>query len=102
VAFDRAGRERDRVAGFVGLGPTWLAAAGVVAHLAEPAETANLRGRRQRAETDRADARYQREMLLAGRLAECWIPLTEVLEARVLLGCCHDLRRDHTRQDRSM
>jgi len=31
-----------------------LAAAGMVAHLAEPAETANLRGRKKRAKTDRA------------------------------------------------
>ncbi len=73
-----------------------LAAAGMVAHLAEPAETANLRGRKKRAKTDRADARHQRDLLLAGRLPECWIPPTEVVEARALLGCYHDLRRDHT------
>jgi transposase len=73
-----------------------LAAAGMVAHLAEPAETANLRGRKKRAKTDRADARHQRELLAAGRLPECWIPPTEVVEARALLGCYHDLRRDHT------
>ena len=73
-----------------------LTAAGVVAHLAEPAETANLRGRKKRAKTDRADARHQRDLLLAGRLPTCWIPPAEVLEARALLGCYHDLRRDHT------
>jgi len=73
-----------------------LAAAGVVAHLADPAETANLRGRRKRAKTDRADARHQRDLLLAGRLPECWIPPAEVLEARALLGCYQDLRREHT------
>jgi transposase len=73
-----------------------LKAAGMVAHLAEPAETANLRGRKKRAKTDRADARHQRDLLLQGRLPECWIPPTEVLEARALLGCYHDLRRDHT------
>jgi transposase len=73
-----------------------LAAAGMVAHLAEPAETANLRGRKKRAKTDRADARHQRELLVAGRLPTCWIPPTQVLEARALLGCYHDLRRDHT------
>ncbi len=73
-----------------------LTAAGMVAHLAEPAETANLRGRKKRAKTDRADARHQRDLLLAGRLPTCWIPPTEVLEARALLGCYHDLRRDHT------
>jgi transposase len=73
-----------------------LAAAGMVTHLAEPAETANLRGRKKRAKTDRADARHQRELLVTGRLPECWIPPTEVVEARALLGCYHDLRRDHT------
>jgi len=73
-----------------------LAAAGMIAHLAEPAETANLRGRKKRAKTDRADARHQRDLLLQGRLPECWIPPTEILEARALLGCYHDLRRDHT------
>lgn len=73
-----------------------LAAAGMVPHLAEPAETANLRGRKRRAKTDRADARHQRDLLLAGRLPECWIPPTEVLEARALLQVYQDLRRDHT------
>jgi hypothetical protein len=68
----------------------------MIAHLAEPAETANLRGRKKRAKTDRADARHLRDLLLAGRLPECWIPPAEVLEARALLGCYHDLRRDHT------
>jgi len=73
-----------------------LAAAGVVAHLGDPAETANLRGRRKRAKTDRADARHQRDLLLQGRLPQCWIPPAEVLEARALLGCYQDLRREHT------
>jgi transposase len=73
-----------------------LAAVGMVAHLAEPAETANLRGRKKRAKTDRADARHQRDLLLQGRLPECWIPPAEVLEARALLGLYHDLRREHT------
>jgi transposase len=73
-----------------------LTAAGVVAHLADPAETANLRGRRKRAKTDRADARHQRDLLAQGRLPECWIPPTQVLEARALLQVYLDLRRDHT------
>jgi transposase len=70
-----------------------LTAAGVVAHLADPAETANLRGRRKRAKTDRADARHQRDLLLQGRLPECWISPEQVLEARALLGCYQDLGR---------
>jgi transposase len=73
-----------------------LTAAGVVAHLADPAETANLRGRKKRAKTDRADARHERDLLLQGRLPECWIPPEQVLEARALLQVYQDLRRDHT------
>jgi transposase len=73
-----------------------LAAAGMRARLAEPADTAAARGRKKRAKTDRADARHQRDLLLQGRLPTCWIPPSEVLEARALLGCYHDLRRDHT------
>src|SRR2546429_9527077 len=45
-----------------------LVAAGVTAHLAEPAETASLRGRKARAKTDRADARHLRQLLQQGRL----------------------------------
>ena len=40
-----------------------LARAGSEAHLAEPADTAKERGRKQRAKTDRSDARLQRELL---------------------------------------
>jgi transposase len=69
---------------------------GVRAHLAEPAETAAARGRKKRAKTDRADARLARDLLVQGRLPECWIPPEPVLEARALLECYHDLRREHT------
>jgi len=55
---------------------------GVEAHLAEPADTATLRGRKKRAMTDRADARLQRELLTTGRLPESWIPSDHVLEVR--------------------
>jgi hypothetical protein len=44
--------------------------AGVEAHLAEPADTASLRGKKRRAKTDRADARHLRELLAGGRLPE--------------------------------
>lgn len=50
------------------------AAIGAVAHLAEPAQTSALRGNKKRAKTDRADARHLRELLIAGRLPESWIP----------------------------
>ena len=59
-----------------------LRRAGVEAHLAEPADTAALRGRKKRAKTDRADARLQRELLAGGRLPESWIPPDHVLEVR--------------------
>src|SRR6266576_3187879 len=59
-----------------------LVAAGVTAHLAEPAETANLRGRKARAKTDRADARHLRQLLQQGRLPEAWAPPEEILELR--------------------
>jgi hypothetical protein len=45
-----------------------LIAAGAIAHLAEP-ETANLRGRKARAKTDRTDARHLRECAAAGSAA---------------------------------
>ncbi|HEY2306696.1 MAG TPA: transposase [Streptosporangiaceae bacterium] len=73
-----------------------LRAAGVEAHLAEPAGTATLRGKKRRAKTDRADARLQRDLLAQGRLPECWIPPGHVLECRALLECYHDLRAGHT------
>ena len=39
---------------------------GAVVHLAEPAETAGLRGPKKRAKGDRADARHLRELLMVG------------------------------------
>jgi transposase len=73
-----------------------LRRAGVAAHLAEPADTAAARGRKKRAKTDRADARLQRDLLLQGRLPQCWIPPSHVLECRALLELYHDLRAEHT------
>jgi transposase len=55
---------------------------GITAHLAEPADTATLRGRKKRAKTDRADARHLRELLTQDRLPESWIPPAHVLEVR--------------------
>lgn len=70
-----------------------LAAAGITPHLAEPADTAALRGKKRHAKTDKADAAHLRAHLLAGDLPECWIPPEQVLEARALLESYHDLRR---------
>jgi len=75
-----------------------LAAAGIAAHLGEPAGTAALRGRRRHAKTDKTDARHLRMLLAEGRLPECWIPPEHILEYRALLETYHDLRREHTAQ----
>lgn len=57
-------------------------AAGLTAHLADPAESAARRGRKGRAKTDRADCEHLLELLLAGRLPESWLPPTHLLELR--------------------
>src|SRR5208282_1832309 len=72
------------------------AGAGVAAHVAEPADTAFARGRKRHAKTDRTDSRHLRELLAEGRLPECWIPPSYVLECRALLETYHDLRAEHT------
>jgi len=73
-----------------------LAAAGVAAHLAEPADTAAARGRKRHAKTDKTDSRHLRTLLAEGRLPECWIPPAQILEYRALLETYHDLRAEHT------
>ncbi len=62
-----------------------LRAAGIEAHLAEPAETRALRGPKRRAKTDRQDARHLRELLQTGRLPESWIPPAHIQELRTLV-----------------
>jgi transposase len=59
-----------------------LERAGATPHLAEVAETKALRGRKRRAKTDRADARWLRELLSEGRLPEAWIPPDHICELR--------------------
>ena len=59
-----------------------LSEAGAIPHLAEPVETSALRGRKRRAKTDRADARWLRQLLAEGRLPEAWIPPAHVREWR--------------------
>ncbi len=73
-----------------------LAAAGVAAHLAEPADTAAARGRKRHAKTDKTDSRHLRTLLAEGRLPECWIPPAHILEYRALLETYHDLRAERT------
>ena len=73
-----------------------LVRAGVTAHVAEPAETAALRGKKSRAKTDRADARHLRQLLVDGRVPESWIPPPDVLDARVLVRLYKDLVDERT------
>jgi hypothetical protein len=63
-----------------------MRAAGVELHLAEPADTSVLRGPKRRAKRDKADAQLLRELLATGRLPECYIPPSQVLEWRALPG----------------
>ncbi len=59
-----------------------IQAAGFVAHVAGPADTQAARGRKQRAKTDRSDARLLRDLLARDQVPESWIPPTVVLEWR--------------------
>src|SRR4029434_1000788 len=61
-----------------------LTRAGVSGHLAEPADTAALRGRKRHAKTDRAESQHLRQLLTDGRLPEGWIPPAQVLERRAV------------------
>jgi len=73
-----------------------LAARGIIPHLAEPADTAALRGRKRHAKTDKTDSAHLRRLLAEGRLPECWVPPAQILEYRALLETYHDVRREHT------
>ena len=55
---------------------------GAVAHVAEPVQTSALRGRKRRAKTDRADAKWLRQLLCEGRLPEAWCPPEHVRQWR--------------------
>jgi transposase len=73
-----------------------LERAGVEAHVAEPAETAALRGPKRRAKTDRIDARHLRDLLCQGRLPGSWIPPASVLDARATVRLYKDLLDERT------
>lgn len=70
--------------------------AGIVAHLAETADTSTARGHKQRAKTDSADAALVRGLLAEGRLPTSWIPPEQVREMRAILELYKDLRDEHT------
>jgi hypothetical protein len=64
---------------------------GAGVHLAEPAETAGLRGPKKRAKGDRADARHLRELLMVKRLPESWIAPDHILDLRARVRLRHRL-----------
>lgn len=72
-----------------------ISRAGLIAHLAEPADTAALRGTKQRAKTDRRDCDHMVNLLLTGRLPESWFPPAHVLEMRTLVRLRKDLIDEH-------
>src|SRR3954451_18917322 len=65
-------------------------------HLAEPVEPRALRGRKRRAKTDRADARWLRELLTKGRLPEAWIAPEHVRQWRSRARLRHTLVDERT------
>jgi transposase len=67
-----------------------LRAVGARVHLAEPVETSALRGNKKR-KNDRGDARHLRELLMASRLPECWIPPDHLLDLRAGVRLRHAL-----------
>jgi transposase len=67
---------------------------GATAHLAEPADTSALRGTKKHAKSDRADARHLRELLMTGRLPECWIAPDHILDLRGRVRLRHTLVDD--------
>ena len=73
-----------------------LAAAGIAAHLAEPAGTVFARGRKRHAKTGKTGARHLRMLLAEARLQECWIPPARILECRALLKLYNFVRRERT------
>jgi transposase len=70
--------------------------AGITALLAESAETAHQRGPKNRAKTDKADARHLRTLVSEGRVPLSWIPPGQVCELRVALQLYRDLAEEHT------
>jgi transposase len=74
-----------------------LRCAGALPHLADPAETRARRGPKQRAKTDREDARWLRTLLHEGRLPEAWIPPQHICELRMLTRLRKTLVDERTR-----
>jgi transposase len=73
-----------------------LERAGVEPHLAEPAETKSLQGRKKRAKTDRLDAGHLRDLMVIDRLPESWIPPQHIQEIRTLMRLRHSMIEERT------
>jgi transposase len=73
-----------------------LQRAGVEPHLAEPAETKSLQGRKKRAKTDRLDAEHLRDLMMIERLPESWIPPQHIQEIRTLMRLRHSMIEERT------
>lgn len=70
-------------------------AAGITAHVADPAEASSLmHGPKRRAKTDQIDAAGLRMLLEQHRVPESWIPPRQVLEIRTKVRLYHDLMND--------
>ena len=73
---------------------------GADVHLAEPAETSNLKGKR-RAKTDWADAQHLRELLLIGSLRVV-DRAAHILNLRARVRCRHTLLHQRTEWQQRM
>ena len=73
-----------------------LQRAGVMALLAEPAQTAGLRGSKQHAKTGKTDSRHLRMLVADGKVPASWIPPGQACELRALLQLYRDLSEEHT------
>jgi transposase len=73
-----------------------LESAGAVVHLAEVTETRALRGKKRRAKTDRADARWLRTLLSERRLPEAWIPPEHICFLRMRTRLRKTLKDEQT------
>jgi transposase len=73
-----------------------LQRAGCEPHLAEPADTRAMRGKKKRAKTDRLDARHLRDLLHQGRLPESWIPPAHIQDLRLLVRMRKNLVDERT------
>jgi Transposase len=69
---------------------------------AEPADTAALKGNKKHAKNDRADARHLRELLMAGRLPDSWIPPAHILDLRARVRLRHTLSEQRGERQRQI